>query len=128
MPDINQRLVLYRRIASVLDDDDVRDIEEELLDRFGKLPQQVETLLEVARVKNLLREHFIVSVDFMDRQLVFTFHDDAEDSLDKILSIVSSNPKKFRFTPELKLFAKHSGDGSRDILQEIREILDAQTV
>jgi transcription-repair coupling factor (superfamily II helicase) len=125
--DINQRLVLYRRIASVVEDYEAVDIEEELLDRFGKLPQQVGTLLEVARVKNLLRRHLVVSVDFIDRQIVFTFHDDAEDSLDKILSIVSGDQKRFRFTPELKLFANYSGDSSRDILQEIRGILGAQT-
>lgn len=121
IPDVNQRLVLYRRLATVLEDDMVMDIKEELLDRFGKLPQQVETLFEIIRIKNFLRKHLIVSVDFFDSQIVFSFHEKAEDSLDKILSIVASDQARFRFTPDLRLFAESRGN--IDILQEIRDIL-----
>ena len=120
--DINQRLVLYRRIASALDDEEVIDIEEEIMDRFGKLPPQVEALLEVARVKNILREALAVSVDVFDSQIVFTFHEDAEESLDKILAIVAADPDRFRFSPDLKLYASR-GEEDMDVLQEIKKIL-----
>ncbi|MCP4717002.1 MAG: DEAD/DEAH box helicase, partial [Deltaproteobacteria bacterium] len=70
--DINQRLVLYRRMASITSDEEVEDMEAELNDRFGRLPEQVATLLEVARIKNLLRGFLVVSVDFAQRQLVFS--------------------------------------------------------
>jgi transcription-repair coupling factor (superfamily II helicase) len=123
VPDINQRLVLYRRMASAGEEDEVSDLEDELLDRFGKLPSQVEALLETARIRNLLREYLIVSVDYYDGQIVFTFHADAEASLDKIIALVESNSERFRFTPDLKLFAKHSKGEGTGVLQEIREIL-----
>ncbi len=121
--DVNQRLVLYRRIASVTQDDETRDVEEELRDRFGKLPAEVENLLEIARLKNFLRGHLVVSVDFFKSQLVFAFHEEAEASLEKILSIVASDQHRFRFTPEGKLFAAYSYTDEQDILGEIRNIL-----
>jgi len=120
--EVNQRLVLYRRIASVASDAEADDIELEISDRFGRLPLQVETLLDVARTKNVLREQLILSVDYADRQLVFTFHEDAEKSLDKILGIVAADPKRFRFTPDLKLSARCATPPGRELLQEIRKI------
>jgi transcription-repair coupling factor (superfamily II helicase) len=110
-------------MASAGEEDEVADLEDELLDRFGKLPSQVEALLETARIRNLLREYLIVSVDYYDGQIVFTFHADAEASLDKIIALVESNSERFRFTPDLKLFAKHSKGEGTGVLQEIREIL-----
>ncbi len=120
--DVNQRLVLYRRIASVMTDADADDIELELADRFGRLPPQVELLLDVARTKNVLRENLILSVDFADRQLVFAFHEDAEKSLEKILGIVAADTRRFRFTPDLKLYARCPTPPGRELLQEIRQI------
>ena len=120
--DVNQRLVLYRRIASVMTDADADDIELELADRFGQLPLQVETLLDVARTKNVLREQLMLSVDYAERQLVFTFHEDAEKSLEKILGLVAADQKRFRFTPDLKLYARCTVPPGRELLQEIRKI------
>ena len=120
--DVNQRLVLYRRIASVMTDADADDIELELTDRFGHLPPQVETLLDVARTKNVLREQLILSVDFADRKLAFAFHEDAEKSLEKILGLVAADQKRFRFTPDLKLYARCPMPPGRELLQEIRRI------
>jgi transcription-repair coupling factor (superfamily II helicase) len=120
--EVNQRLVLYRRIASVATDADAEDIELEIADRFGPLPAQAEMLLDVARTKNVLREHLILSVDFADRQLVFSFHEDAEKSLEKILALVATDPKRFSFTPDLRLHARCALPPGRELLQEIRKI------
>jgi len=120
--DINQRLVLYRRIAAADNDEAVDDIEAEFADRFGSVPAQVEALLEVARIKNLLRQMLIVSVDYVDRHLVFSFHEDAQASLDRILSLVAANPKRFRFSPEHRLFSQYNNIAGKDILLEIKNI------
>lgn len=49
--DTNQKVELYRRIASLKRLEDVQDLEEELVDRFGDLPGPVENLLRVARIR-----------------------------------------------------------------------------
>ena len=121
VPDVNQRLVLYRRIASTLTDDESRDIEEEMRDRYGVLPEQVELLLEVARLRIVLRALLITSVDYYKGCLVFSFHDDASEQLDHILRIVSADPGRFKFTPELKLHVRVAPDA--DMPAEVRAIL-----
>jgi transcription-repair coupling factor (superfamily II helicase) len=49
----NQRLEIYRRIADIRGDDDVSDVLDELIDRFGEPPQAVKSLVDVALVRNM---------------------------------------------------------------------------
>jgi transcription-repair coupling factor (superfamily II helicase) len=121
--DINQRLVLYKRLSLVPSEDEIADLERELIDRFGALPRTVENLLEMTRIKSLLRRYLITSVEYGAGQIIFTFHREAEGSLDKILSLVSRDQKRFRFTPGLKLFARYQGETGEQIFSEIKNIL-----
>ncbi|MCL2336372.1 MAG: transcription-repair coupling factor, partial [Firmicutes bacterium] len=49
--DVNQKVELYRRIASLRREEEVPELEEELVDRFGDLPAAVVNLLRVARIR-----------------------------------------------------------------------------
>lgn len=50
-PDVHQRLILYKRIANAKNDEALRELKIELIDRFGLLPPQTERLFEVMRVR-----------------------------------------------------------------------------
>ena len=51
VPDVHQRLIVYKRIAGCEDDEALREMKVELIDRFGVLPPQAELLFEVTRVR-----------------------------------------------------------------------------
>jgi len=51
IPDVHTRLVLYKRIASAEDAEALRDLQVELIDRFGLLPEPAKTLFRVAEIK-----------------------------------------------------------------------------
>jgi len=121
VPDVNQRLVLYRRIAGALVDEESCDIEDEMRDRYGVLPEQVELLLEVSRLKIVLRNLLITAVDCYKGCLVFSFHEDAFEQLDHIVKIISADPGRFKFTPEHKLHVGIVPDA--DLLPEVRVVL-----
>ncbi|MCX8043281.1 MAG: transcription-repair coupling factor [Desulfobacterota bacterium] len=121
--DVNQRLVLYRRIAGA-GVEELQDIAEELEDRFGRLPPEVAALLDVARIKHILRRWMILSVDQTQHHLVFTFHEQAGEHLDKILTLVASDPGRFRFTPDNKLLVTYHGQSDTNIFMEIRRIFN----
>jgi transcription-repair coupling factor (superfamily II helicase) len=55
VPDVHQRLSLYRRFSAANQDQDVDKLEEELLDRFGDLPSEAQNLLWLIRIKILLK-------------------------------------------------------------------------
>jgi len=121
VPDVNQRLLIYRRFSTAVSDEEIIDIEEELLDRFGQIPVEVENLIKIAGLKNVLRENMIISVDFNEKEIVLAFHENAEMQLDKVLAIVSSDQKRFRFTKDNRLIAGF--DRNSDIILEIKRIL-----
>jgi transcription-repair coupling factor (superfamily II helicase) len=70
VPEVSQRLVLYKRLAGAPDEADVERIRDELLDRYGPLPPEAENLLEVIRVKLLARALGLPGVDFAAGKLV----------------------------------------------------------
>ncbi len=51
LPDINARLTLYKRISSARDDEELRELQVEMIDRFGLLPDQVKNLFAVTQLK-----------------------------------------------------------------------------
>lgn len=51
LPDIHARLVLYKRISSAENHQELRDLQVEMIDRFGLLPEPVKTLFSVAELK-----------------------------------------------------------------------------
>ncbi len=63
----------------------------------------------------------IISVDFNKKEIVLAFHENAEKQLDKVLAIVSSDQKRFRFTKDNRLIAGF--DRNSDIILEIKRIL-----
>ncbi|NCW01296.1 MAG: transcription-repair coupling factor, partial [Betaproteobacteria bacterium] len=50
-PDIQERLVLYKRLAACEHEDDVRELHEEIIDRFGKMPLPTQTLVQSHRLR-----------------------------------------------------------------------------
>ena len=61
--DLSLRLSLYRRIASLEVQDDVHALREELIDRFGSLPDEVKNLLELVVIKCFCRQACIEKLD-----------------------------------------------------------------
>ena len=51
LPDVHSRLILYKRIASARDEGELRELQVEMIDRFGLLPVPVKTLFRVAGLK-----------------------------------------------------------------------------
>jgi transcription-repair coupling factor (superfamily II helicase) len=63
VPDLDVRLGLYRRLAQLESRADLEGFAAELHDRFGKLPDEVETLLRIVRVKTKCRQAGIARLD-----------------------------------------------------------------
>ena len=62
-PDVHERLVLYKRLASCQAPDDLTQMQEELVDRFGELPDTARALLAVHRLRMSTRPYGIVRLD-----------------------------------------------------------------
>ncbi len=73
--DLSVRLALYRRLADLEDERDIEAFAAELVDRFGKLPLEVDHLLQVVGIKALCRRANVEKLDAGPRGLVLSFRD-----------------------------------------------------
>lgn len=73
VPELRQRIDIYRRLSRIADIGELDDMREELYDRFGRLPKPVETLLEVAELKIDASLWFVRSLQVEDEYLVMTY-------------------------------------------------------
>ena len=103
--DLNLRLATYRRIAEIEDDAASDGLAAELIDRFGSLPDEVESLLKVMKIKRLCREAHVEKVDAGPMGVVLTIRhkDIADPSI--ILNAITQN-SGWRLRPDQSILVK----------------------
>jgi transcription-repair coupling factor (superfamily II helicase) len=62
-PDVHERLTLYKRLANCEDEDELRGMQEELIDRFGEMPMQAQALIETHRLRIAARPLGVAKLD-----------------------------------------------------------------
>jgi transcription-repair coupling factor (superfamily II helicase) len=73
VPEVNQRLALYKRLAGAASDDELADLRAELADRFGQLPEAAQQLIDVVRIRIVARALGIERVEAGEGSAVITF-------------------------------------------------------
>ena len=91
-PDINRRLGIYKRLSHATSSDDLLDIQEELTDRFGKLPEPAIMLMATHRLRIMAQDLGITKVDISDAGalLVFNAKDNKIDPVN-IIELIQSH-------------------------------------
>ena len=72
-PDVHERLTLYKRLANCESTEDIDALQEELIDRFGELPIQGQSLLATHRLRLLVKPLCIQKVDATNDQITLQF-------------------------------------------------------
>jgi len=103
VPDVQQRLSLYRRLSGRLTDQGLADLEGELLDRFGPLPDEARSLLQVVRLRQRLRELGLRRLEVADGHAVLTFAAPERLDLKCLLHLVQQRPRRYRLHPDQTL-------------------------
>jgi transcription-repair coupling factor (superfamily II helicase) len=104
--DTAERLNLYRRLSFCRSDEEVEAIREEVIDRFGKPPQEADHLFEVIKLKILLTKLSIRKFEETTSSLVITFDESTQVKPEKILDLVRRGKGRYRLTPDSKLVAE----------------------
>jgi transcription-repair coupling factor (superfamily II helicase) len=102
---VNQRLVLYKRLASSREDADVDRIRDEILDRFGALPAEAENLIGVIRLKVLARKLGVVAVDAASGELVLTAAENPNIDPQRLVDLLTQANAGLRVGPGHKIIA-----------------------
>ncbi|MCT4555848.1 MAG: transcription-repair coupling factor [Pelagimonas sp.] len=88
VPDLDVRLGLYRRLSSLSTKVELEGFAAELIDRFGKLPREVNTLLLVVRIKAMCKRAGIAKLDGGPKGATIQFHNDKFAKPEGLVSFV----------------------------------------
>jgi transcription-repair coupling factor (superfamily II helicase) len=88
VPDLDVRLGLYRRLSGLSSKVDLEGFAAELIDRFGKLPKEVNTLLLVVRIKAMCKRAGIAKLDGGPKGATIQFHNDKFASPEGLVSFI----------------------------------------
>jgi transcription-repair coupling factor (superfamily II helicase) len=103
LPDVNTRLVLYKRIAAAAGDDELRNLQVEMIDRFGLLPPQVSNLFEVSRLRLRAQELGIHAVEAGPRGGSIEFKASTQIDPLSLVQLIQSDPRTYRLTGPTRL-------------------------
>lgn len=123
--DVQERLSLYKRLANGTNADAIDTIQEELVDRFGKLPQQAQALIETHRMRLLAKPLGITKIDASEEAIALQFEPTPAVDPMRIIELVQKHRHiKLAGQDKLRIEAKHPQltDRVRAIKETLRAI------
>jgi transcription-repair coupling factor (superfamily II helicase) len=125
VPDISERLLLYQRLASFLEPHEADDLMEEFEDRFGPMPPEVRDLIEIMRLKSLIRHFGVVCLERRPDRLLISLSTQAPLDIEKILLLGANFPQQYRFGRNLTLtrFLEDEEESIPELYQLVYDLL-----
>jgi len=121
-PDVHERLTLYKRLANCDSSDALDELQEELIDRFGKLPDQARALVDTHRLRIISKPLGVTRIDASEAVILIQFV--AEPPIDplRIIQFIQSRKDTRLAGPDRLRIETNTGD-AKERAQRIREIL-----
>ncbi|HLD67145.1 MAG TPA: transcription-repair coupling factor [Pseudomonas sp.] len=97
LPDVHTRLILYKRIASAVDEDGLKDLQVEMIDRFGLLPEPTKNLVRLTLLKLQAEQLGIKKVDAGPQGGRLEFAPQTPVDPLTLIRLIQSQPSRYRF-------------------------------
>jgi transcription-repair coupling factor (superfamily II helicase) len=122
--DVHQRLSLYKKLASCNDEDGLSALQEELIDRYGRLPEPARALIETHRLRLAAERLGIKKIDASSEAIVLAFVPDPPIDRAKLIALLQRDRSMRLAGPDrLRIDAKTADLDAR--LQRLRAVLRA---
>ena len=128
LPDVHSRLIQYKRIASAANEDELRDLQVEMIDRFGLLPASLKNLFTVTALKLKAMPLGIRKIEAGQNGGRLLFHPKTDIDPARIVELIQTQPQVYKLDGGDKLrFAKSMPDGP-DRVSAVASLLDHLTM
>ncbi len=120
--DVHLRLSFYKKLATAKTTDQIDTLLEEIVDRFGKLPPQGQTLIDMHRLRVLAKPYGVVKVDAAPGVIHITFKKDPPIDTMAIMHLIQKN-KHIKLAGNEKLRIERELPEPKDRAQMVRDVL-----
>ena len=121
--DSGQKIEIYQDIALCKNEEDIQNVIDEIIDRFGNMPPELENLLDIARIKYLAKPYNISKIASRKTSVIFTFEKNKLDI--DIARLVEKYKNKIKFSAGVKpiITLEIGSINERQILNDVTEFL-----
>ncbi len=121
--DLSVRLSLYRRIASLSDAAEIDALAAELVDRFGKMPPEVDNLLQVVAIKAACKQANIEKVDAGPKGAVITFRNNFFPNPAGLVQLISQQLGTAKLRPDHKLVFIRTWEDAKARVKALQKLM-----
>ena len=122
--DVHTRLIIYKRIANAQSKAQLRDLQVEMIDRFGLLPQQAKQLLLVTELKFEAEKLGIKKISASQQIGKIDFEDNPKINLQTLLKLIQLHAKRYQMEGPTRLRFTLEKANNEERINEIHELLN----
>jgi len=120
--DSNQKIEIYQAIALCKNEEELKDITDSIIDRYGNMPKEIEKLIDIARIRNMCREKNIIKISQKTNKVIFYF-DEKKFDFKVVDELIKKYGMRIKFSPSKNPYVTYLLKDVNDILKEIKEFL-----
>ena len=124
VPDLTVRLGLYRRLAELDDMNEIDQMAAEIIDRFGPMPDEVKTLLEIVAIKSLCRAANIAKFEAGAKGAVISFRDNRFENPEGLMAWIAKEGSTARVRADQSLVILRGWDRMEPRIKGARRLLE----
>jgi len=118
----SQKIEIYQNIALCKNEEDIQNVTDEIIDRYGQMPYEIENLLDIARIKILAREKYILKISQKRENIIFYF-DNEKFNFDIVDKLMKTFRNRIKFSPSKEPYITFKLSNLKNVLEECKEFL-----
>jgi len=122
--DVHLRLSFYKKLATAKNNDQIDSLLEEIVDRFGKLPAQAQTLIDVHRLRVVAKPYGVIKVDAAPGVISISFRKEAPIDPMRIIELIQKH-RHIKLAGNDKLRIERALPDVQDRARMVRDVLRA---
>lgn len=124
LPDVHGRLILYKRIASATNEEGLRELQVEMIDRFGLLPDATKNLVRLTRIKLQAEQLGIMKIDAGPQggRIEFAAHTEVDPLV--LIRLIQSHPDRYKFAGATTLRLLQATEKAEDRFRLVETLLE----
>ena len=130
IPNEYQKLDIYKRIASIENEEEMDDMMEELIDRYGDVPRKVQQLLNIALLKALAHSAYVIAVEQKGDVFKFIMYEKAKVKVDQIPALIQKYRGNLQFKIDTNPYfiyqkkARNKKEKDEDLIELVKNVLN----
>jgi len=120
-----QKIEIYQNIALCRDEEGIANVIDEIIDRYGPMPKEVENLIEIARIKNQARQTGVIKILQKQENIVF-YYEPTKFEVGMVDVLIQKYKNRIKFSPAHEPYITYKIFKQDKIIEEVKALLETK--